>query len=67
MRELAEKVIELTGSTSKLVEQPLPADDPKQRQPDITKAKELLGWEPKVPLDEGLGQTIDYFRKLQAQ
>ena len=60
-------MIELTGSKSQIVQHPLPTDDPKQRQPDISKAKELLGWEPKVLLDEGLGRTVDYFRKQQAQ
>lgn len=62
IRELAEKTIALTGSTSELTRMPLPADDPKQRQPDISKAKALLGWEPTIALDEGLGRTIDYFR-----
>ena len=56
--------IEMTGSKSKLVFQPLPADDPKQRQPDITLAKQTLGWEPKVPLREGLSRTIQYFDRL---
>jgi UDP-glucuronate decarboxylase len=64
MLELAENVIELTDSKSKLVFEPLPADDPKQRQPDITQAKEKLGWEPKVPLREGLAKTIEYFDGL---
>jgi UDP-glucuronate decarboxylase len=64
MLELAENVIELTDSKSKLVFEPLPADDPKQRQPDITQAKEKLGWEPKVPLREGLAKTIEYFDRL---
>jgi UDP-glucuronate decarboxylase len=64
VRELAEKVIELTGSSSKIVEEPLPQDDPKQRQPDISKAKRELGWEPNVQLEQGLTQTIDYFRKF---
>ncbi len=64
MIELAENVIELTGSKSKLIFEPLPADDPKQRQPDITLAKEKLGWEPKVPLREGLAKTIEYFDGL---
>lgn len=64
MIELAENVIELTGSTSKLVFEPLPADDPRQRKPDITLAKEKLGWEPKVPLREGLIKTIAYFDDL---
>jgi UDP-glucuronate decarboxylase len=67
IRELATKVIELTGSKSEIVQHPLPADDPKQRQPDITKAKQVLGWEPRVLLDEGLKKTIDYFRQMQAQ
>lgn len=61
--ELAEKVIELTGSKSKIVFLPLPSDDPKQRQPDITLARKVLNWEPKVPLEEGLKLTIEYFRK----
>ena len=64
VRELAEKVIELTGSSSKIVEEPLPQDDPKQRQPDISKAKRELRWEPRVQLEQGLTQTIDYFRKF---
>jgi len=64
MIELAENVIELTGSKSKLVFEPLPTDDPKQRQPDITLAKEKLGWEPIVPLREGLEKTIEYFDGL---
>jgi len=62
MLELAEKVIRLTGTSSKIIHKPLPQDDPKQRRPDIAKAKSLLGWEPKVPLDEGLERTIAYFR-----
>lgn len=64
MRELAEKVLTLTGSRSKLVFQPLPSDDPKQRQPDISLARERLGWEPVVSLDDGLKQTIAWFRRL---
>jgi UDP-glucuronate decarboxylase len=66
IRELAEKVIALTGSRSELVEHPLPTDDPRQRQPDISRARELLGWEPKVMLDEGLDHTVEYFREMQA-
>ena len=62
MIELAEKVIALTGSKSKLTFQDLPADDPKQRRPDISKAKRLLDWEPKIALDEGLERTIAYFK-----
>ncbi|MBC2717409.1 MAG: SDR family oxidoreductase [Desulfobacteraceae bacterium] len=61
IKELAEKVIDLTGSRSKLINKPLPTDDPTQRQPDITLAKEKLGWEPKIELEEGLVQTIEYF------
>jgi UDP-glucuronate decarboxylase len=64
IRQLAEKVIELTGSRSKLVKMPLPADDPLQRQPDIALARKELGWEPKVALEEGLKKTIAYFDKL---
>lgn len=64
MLELAEAVIELTGTKSKIVYQPLPEDDPKQRQPDIALAKKHLDWEPKVPLREGLVPTIDYFDGL---
>lgn len=63
IRELAEKTITLTGSKSELVQLPLPKDDPKQRQPDITKAKTVLDWEPKIDLDGGLERTIEYFRK----
>ena len=64
MIELAKLVIELTGSKSKLVHQPLPPDDPRQRRPDITLAKEKLGWEPKVPLREGLTKAIPYFERV---
>jgi dTDP-glucose 4,6-dehydratase len=60
--EFAKKVIEITGSKSPIVYKPLPEDDPQVRQPDITKARKLLGWEPKVKLDEGLAKTIEYFR-----
>jgi dTDP-glucose 4,6-dehydratase len=67
IREFAEAVLRLTGSHSELSFHPLPVDDPKTRQPDITRARELLGWEPKVPLEEGLAKTIDYFRELLAQ
>ncbi|MGD2033422.1 MAG: SDR family oxidoreductase [Bacteroidales bacterium] len=62
--QLAEKIIELTGSKSKLVFEPLPEDDPTQRKPDISKAKELLNWEPSVQLKEGLMKTIEYFKTL---
>ena len=64
IRELATKVIEMTGSRSKLIEEPLPADDPKQRRPDIGLARQVLGWEPKVALEQGLVRTIDYFRGM---
>jgi UDP-glucuronate decarboxylase len=65
IRELATKVIEMTGSGSRLVEEPLPADDPRQRQPDIGVARQVLGWEPRIALDEGLAHTIEYFRRMQ--
>lgn len=61
--EFAKKVVELTGSKSKIVERPLPEDDPKIRQPDISKARKLLGWEPKVNLHDGLSITFEYFKK----
>jgi UDP-glucuronate decarboxylase len=61
---LAEEVIALTGSKSKIVKNPLPSDDPRQRQPDITLARKELGWEPKVQLREGLTKTIAYFEAL---
>lgn len=61
--ELAEKIIKLTGSKSRVVFMPLPSDDPMQRQPDISKARKILGWEPKYPLEEGLVKTIQYFRE----
>lgn len=64
MLELAEKVKELTGSKSEIVNESLPPDDPKQRQPDITKAKDILSWVPKVELTEGLQKTIEYYRSL---
>ena len=64
IRELAETIIDITGSSSKIVRMPLPADDPKQRRPDITKAKELLDWQPVTPLREGLVKTIAYFEEL---
>jgi dTDP-glucose 4,6-dehydratase len=62
MLEFAREIIRVTGSKSKIVFRPLPQDDPKQRRPDISRAKDLLGWEPKVPLAEGIVKTIDYFR-----
>ena len=54
----------MTGSSSKIINEPIPTDDPRQRQPDITQAMEILGWEPKVPLDQGLKPTIEYFDQL---
>ena len=62
IRALAERIVTLAGSKSRIVERPLPVDDPKVRQPDITRARTLLGWEPKVSLDEGLPRTLTYFR-----
>ena len=64
--EFARRILEYTGSRSKIVHRPLPSDDPKQRQPDITLARELLGWEPKVPLEAGLEKTIEYFQGILA-
>jgi dTDP-glucose 4,6-dehydratase len=64
--EFAEKIQRFVGTNLPIVFQPLPADDPKQRQPDITKAKEILGWEPRVGLDEGLRETVAYFREIVA-
>ncbi|TWU21602.1 UDP-glucuronate decarboxylase [Novipirellula galeiformis] len=65
IRELAENVMALCGSKSKLVQRPLPSDDPTRRRPDISLAKEKLGWQPKVPLAEGLKHTIDWFQSIQ--
>ena len=62
IKQIAETIIEMTGSKSRVIYQPLPEDDPKVRRPDITRARTLLGWEPKVDLREGLTKTIDYFR-----
>jgi dTDP-glucose 4,6-dehydratase len=62
IEEIARAIIKLTGSSSKLVYRPLPEDDPKVRQPDITRARTLLGWEPKVTLEQGLVKTLDYFK-----
>ena len=64
LKEFAEEIITLTGTKQKIVYLPLPQDDPKQRQPDISKAKELLGWEPKVKRVEGLKITYEYFKSL---
>src|SRR5579862_3698502 len=66
IKEIAETIIRMTGSTSKIIYKELPTDDPKQRRPDITRARTILGWEPKVQLEEGLVKTIEYFRsKIQ--
>jgi len=67
IRELAELVIEITATKSKLICQPLPSDDPKQRKPNISKAKEFLGWEPKIQLRQGLEKTVGYFDKLLSE
>ena len=64
IKEFAEEIIRLTGTTQKIVYRPLPKDDPKQRKPDITRAREILGWEPKVDRSEGLRITYEYFRSL---
>lgn len=67
IRELAEKVIAITGSKSEIVEKPLPSDDPTQRQPNIALARATLGWEPQVQLQQGLARTIEYFEQLLAE
>lgn len=67
IRQLAERVLALTGSASALIFRPLPQDDPQQRQPDISLAKQLLGWQPVVMLDQGLKKTIEYFDKLLSE
>jgi dTDP-glucose 4,6-dehydratase len=64
LKDFAEEVIKLTGTTQKIVYHPLPKDDPKQRQPDITKAKEILNWQPTVDRAEGLAKTYEYFKNL---
>jgi len=66
MLQLAETILKLSGSKSKIIHQPLPSDDPKQRQPNIDLAKEKLGWQPKVSLEDGLKETIAYFKKVVA-
>ena len=67
IKEFAETVVKLTGSKSRITYHPLPEDDPKQRRPDIGKARRVLGWEPKVPLQEGLRRTLEYFRTRVGQ
>jgi dTDP-glucose 4,6-dehydratase len=64
IEEIATTIIRMSGSKSRLVYKPLPVDDPKQRRPDITLARDTLGWEPTTPLDQGLERTIDYFRRM---
>jgi len=66
IQEMAELIIKTTGSKSKITYEPLPVDDPKVRQPDISRAKEILGWEPEFPIEEGLKITIDWFKKLNS-
>ena len=65
--DLAERIVRITGSRSRIVHRPLPTDDPLQRCPDITLARAALGWEPKVPLEQGLSRTVEYFERLLAQ
>jgi dTDP-glucose 4,6-dehydratase len=65
--DFARVIIKLTGSSSKLRHESLPVDDPKVRQPDISRARSLLGWEPKVPLEEGLSRTIEYFKEMESR
>jgi dTDP-glucose 4,6-dehydratase len=63
IKQFAEEIIRITGTKSGMEYRPLPEDDPKVRQPDITRAKEVLGWEPRVNFDEGIRKTIDYFKQ----
>jgi dTDP-glucose 4,6-dehydratase len=63
IEQIARAIIRLVGSSSKIVYRPLPVDDPRQRRPDITRARTLLGWEPKVGLEEGLLKTVEYFKQ----
>jgi UDP-glucuronate decarboxylase len=67
IRQLAEQIIGITGSASRIVHRPLPADDPKRRRPDISRAQELLGWRPTVGLRQGLARTIAYFEQVLAR
>ena len=62
IRQFAEKILEITGAKSEISYKPLPVDDPKVRQPDITRARKLLNWEPKVAFEDGIRETIDYFK-----
>jgi len=63
IKQFADEIIRITGTTSTIEYRPLPVDDPKVRQPDITRAKKVLGWEPRVSFEEGIRHTIDYFRE----
>jgi dTDP-glucose 4,6-dehydratase len=67
IKDFAEEIIKLTGTTQKIIYHPLPMNDPMQRQPDITKAKEILGWEPKVSRFEGMKRTYEYFKSLSSE
>jgi dTDP-glucose 4,6-dehydratase len=67
INDFAQEIIKLTGTNQKVIFKPLPTDDPKQRQPDITKAKSILGWEPKVSREEGLKITYEYFKSLPSE
>ena len=67
INQFAEEIIKLTGTAQKLIHKPLPQDDPKQRRPDITRAKEILGWEPKIDRAEGLKITYEYFKGLSPE
>ena len=62
IKQFAEEIIRITGTKSRIEHRPLPVDDPKVRQPDISRAREILGWQPQVDFDEGITQTIEYFR-----
>jgi dTDP-glucose 4,6-dehydratase len=62
IKQFAEEIIRITGTKSQIEHKPLPEDDPKVRQPDITRARKVLGWEPKVEFDEGIAKTIEYFK-----
>jgi dTDP-glucose 4,6-dehydratase len=64
LKDFADEIISLTGTKQKIVYKPLPMDDPKQRKPDITRAKQVLGWEPKIDRKEGLAKTYEYFKNL---
>jgi len=66
IKQFADEIIRITGTKSKIEYKPLPVDDPKVRQPDITRAKEVLGWEPRVDFEEGIKKTIEYFRETLA-